>query len=334
MAGRASGILVGDVGGTRTRLALHGRAGAPPRAEAVYSSRDHATLEEIIDGFLATAKGPRPAVAVIGVAGPVRGGVATITNLPWRLEQRALAKRLGIADVVLLNDLAVAARGCLELEDDALVPLTKARPERRGEHLAVIAAGTGLGEAYLVWAGDRHVAVPTEGGHGDFAPQSAIEIELWHFLQKRFPDHVSYERIVSGDGLGALYDFFLSRGPREPRAVTRRLCDGDRNAAIAELGLSRSFRPAALAVDLFASIYGAEAGNMVLRELAVGGVFVAGNIARRIVPERRETFLAAFRRKGRFSALLAEVPVAVVTDPFVGVLGALASARDLRKARR
>ncbi len=334
MAAGGTGILVGDVGGTRTRLALYGRSTAAPRAEAVYSSRDHAGLEEIVDAFLASSKAKRPAVAVIGIAGPVRGGVAVVTNLPWRLDERALARHLGIPQVVLLNDLAVAARGCLELPDDAQIPLTASRPAKRGDHLAVIAAGTGLGEAFLVWAGDRHVAVPTEGGHGDFAPQSPIEIELWHFLQKRYPDHVSYERIVSGDGLGALYDFFLSRGPREPRTVTRRLCDGDRNAAIAELGLTRAFRPATLAVDLFASIYGAEAGNMALRQLAIGGVFVAGNIAQRIVPDRRAIFLAAFRRKGRFSALLGEIPIAVVTDPMVGVLGAIAVARDLRKAKR
>jgi glucokinase len=332
MAVRGPSLLVGDLGGTRTRLAIYGRKAKAPHAEAVFSSRDHAGLEEIVRAFLASAGASPPAAAVVGVAGPVRAGVAVVTNLPWRLDQHRLSRALGIPRFVLLNDLAVAARGCLELPDEALVPLTPARPAPRGRHAAVIAAGTGLGEAYLVWDGVRHVAVPTEGGHADYAPQSPLEIELWHFLSKRYPEHVSYERIVSGDGLGALYDFFLSRGPREPRAVTRRLAEGDRNAAIAELGLARSFRPAALAVDLFTSIYGAEAGNMALRELTLGGVFVAGNIARRIVPERRELFLAAFRRKGRFAGLLSEVPVAVVTDPFVGVLGALAVARELTNA--
>ena len=140
---------------------------------------------------------------------------------------------------------------------------------------------------------------------------------------------VSTERIVSGNGLGALYDFFASRGGREPRAVAKRLAQDNRNAVISELGLARQHRPAALAVDLFASIYGAEAGNLALHELSLGGVFVTGNIGRRIVPARAEIFLDAFRKKGRFSALLAEVPVAVVTDPLVGVQGALAMARDL-----
>lgn len=333
MAARRPGFLVGDVGGTRTRLAVYTRTGRTPMAEAVFSSREYVSLEPVITSFLDSVAAPKPTIAVIGVAGPVRAGVATVTNLPWRLDERVLARHLAIPRFVLLNDLAIAARGCLELPGDAVIPLTSTRPAPRGQHLAVLAAGTGLGEAYLVWAGDRHLAVPTEGGHCEFAPQNALEIELWHFLSKRYPEHVSYERIVSGDGLGALYDFFLSRGAREPRAVTKRLREGDRNAAIAELGLAHASRPAALAVDLFASIYGAEAGNMALRQLTLGGVFVAGNIARKLVPERRELFLAAFCRKGRFAGLLSKIPVAVVTDSLVGVRGALAVARELTQPK-
>jgi glucokinase len=210
-----------------------------------------------------------------------------------------------------------------------VLPLGDKRPVLRGYHLAVIAAGTGLGQALLIWDGTKHIVVPTEGGHTDFAARNPLEVELWQFLSNRYPDHVSYERVLSGDGLGALYDFFASRAGREPRQITRRLLQDDRNAVIAELGLSRTYRPAAKAVDMFASIYGAEAGNLVLKQLALGGVFVAGNIARHIVPARQEIFLDAFRRKGRFSALMGEIPVAVVTDPLVGVRGALAIAKDL-----
>ena len=321
--------LVGDVGGTRTRLALYASTGRAPLAEAVLPSREHATFEEIAERFLAASSFPHPEAAVIGVAGPVRDRTAAVTNLPWKIEERVLVRRLGIPHVRLHNDLVVGARGCLEVGARDLEVLTDKPPSKKGQHLGVLAAGTGLGEARLVWTGDRYLPLATEGGHCDFAPRSALELELWSFLSARFPDHVSYERVVSGDGLGALYDFFLSRGGREPRAVAKRLAEGDRNAVIAELGLARTHKPAALAVDLFARIYGAEASNVALRELALGGVYVIGNIGHRIVPARREIFLEGFLHKGRFSELLATIPIAVVTDPLVGLRGALAMAREM-----
>jgi glucokinase len=323
-----STLLVGDLGGTSTRLALHERKGRRLVAEAVIPSREHATFDEIALAFLASACAPLPDVVVLGVAGPVQGGAARVTNLPWRLDERALERRLAVREVVLVNDLVASAVGCLHMPASKIVPLTEARPAPRGRNVAVIAAGTGLGEARLAWDGARHLPLGSEGGHADFAPRTPIEVELWHFLLGRHPDHVSYERIVSGDGLGALYDFFASRTRRVPRSIEKRLAEGDRNQAIAELGLARAYRPAALAVDLFASIYGAEAGNLALRELALGGVFVVGNIARSLVPERRDVFLEAFRKKGRFASMLANIPVAVVTDPMVGVRGALAIAEE------
>jgi glucokinase len=260
----------------------------------------------------------------------VRAGTASITNLPWKLDERVLARRLRIPRVALANDLVVGARGCLEMRPSEMELLTAAAPAKKGAHLGVIAAGTGLGEARLVWAGGRYHALPTEGGHTDFAPRSPLEVDLYRFLAERHPDHVSYERVVSGAGLGALYDFFAAREGHKPdREVTHRLETGDRNAAIAELGLAGTHRPAALAVDLFARIYGAEAGNVALRELALGGIYVIGNIGRVILPARREIFLEGFLAKGRFRDLLATVPVAVVTDPLVGLRGALAMAREL-----
>jgi glucokinase len=325
----ASSILVGDIGGTRTRLSLYDSRGKSLLYEAVLPSREHATFDEIALRFLSSSTHPHPAVAVLGVAGPIRDRVATVTNLPWRLDETKLARSLSIPVVVLANDLVVAARGCLHLPSDVTLPLTDAKPIR-GHHMAVIAAGTGLGEARLVWDGSKHLVLPTEGGHADFAPRTPIEIEVLQFLAQRFPDHVSYERVLSGDGLGALYDFFAARArSREPKDIARRLAEGDRNAAIAELGLSRAHRPAAQAVDLFATIYGAEAGNLALKELALGGVFVAGNIGRHIVPARSELFLEGFRKKGRFAKLMSSIPVVVVTDPLVGVHGALAMAKDL-----
>jgi glucokinase len=193
----------------------------------------------------------------------------------------------------------------------------------------VIAAGTGLGEARLVWCGDRYLVLPTEGGHTDYAPRSPLEGELWQFLSKRFPDHVSYERVLSGAGLGAIYEFFVARCGSESPEVAAALAEGDRNARIAELGLAGKDDSARDAVDLFAFIYGAEAGNIALRELALGGVYVTGNIGHTILPSRREQFLEGFLRKGRFAGLLSTIPIAIVADPFVGLRGALALAREL-----
>lgn len=325
----AISLLVGDIGGTNTRLALYNGAGTRALAEAVFPSREHQSFEEIALAFLARTRAPHPGVAVLGIAGPIKDRIATVTNLPWRLAEAELAKRLKIPRVLLVNDLVVSARGCLTLPADAMIALTPKLPRPKGSHVAVIAAGTGLGEARLIWTGERHLALATEGGHCDFAPRTPLQVELWQFLTARHPDHVSYERVLSGAGLGALFDFFVSRGGRMTRAVERRLAQGDRNAAITELGLSRSFRPAARAVDLFAEIYGAQAGNLALRELSLGGVYVAGNIARHIVPARRELFMNGFVQKGRLAALLDEVPVAVVSDPLVGVRGALAIAKDI-----
>ncbi len=323
----AATLLVGDVGGTRTRLALYDRAGHELLTETVMPSRDHASFEDIARPFLASSGAGHPAAAVIGIAGPVRDGLAKVTNLPWILEEKAIAQKLGVDRVRLVNDLVGVAVGCLHAPAKDLVVLSRDEPQPKGNHVAVIAAGTGLGEARLLWTGAEHMPFGSEGGHVDFAPRTPLEMELWHFLAGRFPDHVSYERIVSGAGLGALYDFFASRAARVPRSIEKRLAEGDRNQIIAELGLGRTFRPAAKAVDLFATIYGAAAGNLALRELAVGGVFVAGNIARNIVPQRRDLFMDAFLKKGRFAGLLASIPVAVVTDPMVGVRGALALAR-------
>lgn len=325
-------ILVGDIGGTNTRLRLTDVTGRRVVAERVYPSRDFASFEDVARPFLAKSDAPHPSAAVVGIAGPVANGRAKVTNLPWVLDERALAKHLKIDRFVLRNDLVVVARGCLAARGDALMPITERAPSPKGKSCAVLAAGTGLGEAKLLWDGERHLAFATEGGHGDFAPQSPLEIELWHFLKERYPDHVSYERVISGDGLGALFDFFAARGGREPASVRAKLLEPDRNAAIAELGLAGAHRPAARAVDLFATIYGAEAGNMALRELAFGGVFLAGNIAKHIVSARRELFLQAFLRKGRFAELLSGVPVAIVTDPFVGVRGATAIAKELLSA--
>jgi glucokinase len=321
-------LLVGDVGGTRTRLALYARGARRPLAQTIEESAAHTGLASAALPFLAQ-HGAEPVAAVFGVAGPVKGRAASITNLPWKLDERALARSLGIPRVGLANDLVVSARGCLELRPSDMELLTAERPAKKGLTIGVLAAGTGLGEARLVWAGGRYHALPTEGGHTDFAPRSPIEVELLQFLFERYPDHVSYERVVSGAGLGAIYDFFVAREGKGPDPLAARLAVGDRNAIIADLGLSREDRLAALAVDLFVRIYGAEASNVALRELALGGVYIVGNIGHSLVPARRALFLEGFLAKGRFRELLSGVPIAVVKDPLVGLRGALAMAEEL-----
>lgn len=321
-------FLVGDVGGTNTRLAIYGAAGKAPIAEAVLASREHTTFEGAVKRFLDDAGAAPPSIAVFAVAAPIVKGTATFTNLAWHLDERALARRLGLGTVRLINDLAASARGCLLTPPSSVIALTEARPARRGLNLAVIAAGTGLGQARLIWTGTEHLALPTEGGHRDFAPRNALEIELLQFLLRRYEDHVSYERVVSGMGIGNLFDFFVARGGAPvPSALADRLAGEDRNAVITEIGLARAYPPAERAVDLFAAIYGAEAGNLALGELALGGVYVTGTIAHHILPARRDIFVDAFRAKGRFHALLSTLPIAVVTDPLVNRRGALAVAR-------
>jgi glucokinase len=308
-------ILVGDIGGTNARFALiEGAQTAPIRTQSL-DSRAHEFL------------GPNPPpihTATLGVAGPVVDNRCTATNLPWVVDGDALGRAFGIERVTLLNDLVALAFGALHAPREKLHVLQGNEPPARdGATVAVLAAGTGLGEAALVWSGQRHVALATEGGHSDFAPRDDIEIELLRFLRARF-GRVSYERVLSGRGFGSLYDFFREvKGITEPPAVTAAIAAAaDRNAAISKRGRAGESEACARAVDLFASIYGAEAGNLALKTLATGGVFVAGGIAASMLPLlEKGPFLKSFREKGRFSSLMEKIPVAVVLDSSIGLAG-------------
>ncbi len=318
-------VLVGDIGGTHARLSLRGPGGRHVRTE-VFESRRYPSLEAVVGEFLGSAR-PKPHVhaAAFGVAGPVVKGRCVATNLPWVIDERVLARRLSIKRVTLLNDLVALALGALEVRKAKLHPLSDAgAPKKRGANVAVLAAGTGLGEAMLMWDGARFVPSATEGGHADFAPRDDLEIELFHFLRERF-GHVSWERVLSGAGLGNVYDFFVrAKGLVELPENALTIADAaDRNAAIAELGTGRKSEAASRALRLFASVYGAEAGNLALKTLAVGGVYICGNIAARMVGVLDEGgFRRAFVDKGRFGPLMETIPVAVVLDSDVGLAGA------------
>jgi glucokinase len=304
-------ILAGDTGGTKTVLALFESDGKPVR-EQVFPCAEFHSLEAIVDSF---APGPVEG-ACFGVAGPVVGGSATITNLPWVIDERVLSAQLGGVPVKLLNDLQATALGTLSLPPEGFLVL-----QAEGAHsvlgtIAVIAPGTGLGEATLVHDGRRYLPLPSEGGHADWAPGSDEELELWRFLHERHGGHVSVERVLCGNGLGEIYDFYR-------RAAPELAYLGDRNAAIAKAGLAGTDPHAARALALFAELIGAEAGNLALRGLATGGVVIGGGIPPKILPALQSgRLLARFADKGRFSPWMKTLGVRVTLEPRAALLGA------------
>jgi glucokinase len=315
-------ILAGDVGGTKTRLALYDPADAPraPRLERRLESRAYPSLEALIRDFLPAATAPSR--AVLGVAGPVVEQRVVATSLPWPIEAPALSAALGGTRVVLLNDLEATAWGLPLLRGEEIAWLQPGAPARGNR--ALIAAGTGLGEAILVADGAAWRPTASEGGHADFAPRDALEDELLRWLRERH-GRVSYERILSGPGLADLYRFLAAtgRGTASPEVAARFAQAEDPGAIVSAAALDGSCARARLALERFVSIYGAEAGNLALKALAVGGVYLGGGIAPRILPVLGSgAFLAAFAAKGRLSAMLAGVPVAVVRDDHAALWGA------------
>jgi glucokinase len=319
-------LLAGDVGGTKTVVALFEEADAGPRLvrDATFSSKDHGALEQILEKFLSA--GPRPTLraACFGVAGAVINGESRTTNLPWHLSERNLALALSAPRVKLLNDLEAMAYGMLFLPPTELKVLNAGgQPAGRG-HIAVIAAGTGLGEAMLYWDGSHHHPLASEGGHADYAPQTEQQVELLRYLWTKFGEHISYERILSGPGFHTLYLFLRDRGyyPETPQ-MAQRLSGGDPSATIAQVGLAGEDPLCVATLDLFASIYGAEAGNLALKCVAVGGVFVGGGIAPKILPAlEKGAFLQGFFTKGRFRPLMERLPVCVALNPRAPLIGA------------
>jgi glucokinase len=316
-------LLAGDVGGTKTALALFEKTAGGLRLvrEETLPSRDFASLEAAIEQFLAA--GPRPALEALclGVAGPVVEGRSVATNLPWVIDERALAVSIPAAKVRLLNDLEAAAHGVLALPGAELHTLQAGTP-RRG-HQVLIAAGTGLGEALVVQDGERRIVIASEGGHADFAPRDDLEEDLLRFLRKEF-GRVSLERIVSGPGLVNVYRFLRDTSwARESAEVAERMRADDPAVVVSEMALSGRDPLCVKALDVFVSIYGAEAGNLALKAMAVGGVFVGGGIAPRILSRLTAGgFVAAFRDKGRLAALMETIPIRVVLDARAPLLGA------------
>lgn len=315
-------LLAGDVGGTKTLFRLC-KAGGGVLAERRYDSAAFASLEQAVAGFLSDFPALPIAAACFGVAGPVQGGRANITNLPWQIEETSIATKFRIPRVRLVNDFQAVAYGIEALESQDLATL-QAGSAQDGGVRAVIGAGTGLGEGFMVWQGGHYAAFPSEGSHADFAPADALQIELLRYLFARY-GHVSYERLVSGPGLVNIFEFLChSRGQPATAELQAAMQAGDPAAAISDYALSGKDDLAVAALSLFARIYGAEAGNLALKVLARGGVYIAGGIAAQIMGKLADgEFLSAFADKGRFAGLLKDIPVHVVLNTKVGLLGAV-----------
>jgi glucokinase len=323
MGGRRTGvILAGDIGGTHTRLAaietLKGKFNI--LVEEIYPSREVSSLESALRKFL--SKHPHSvAKACFGVAGPIQDGRCEATNLPWVIDSKKLALELNLPRVGLINDLEAIAYGIAVLDAKDFEILNQGARDARGNR-AVIAAGTGLGEAVLYWDGKEERPFASEGGHVDFAPRNQLEMDLLNYLLKRY-SRVSAERVISGPGLLAIYQFLRDTGrAEEPGWLVERMRHEDPPAVITENGLAGKSRLCMEALDLFVSLYGAEAGNMALKVMATGGVYLGGGIAPKIIEKLRDSvFMNAFTSKGRLKPLVQAIPVRVILNPKVGLLG-------------
>lgn len=354
-------ILAGDIGGTKTNLALFDwkTERVEPERQRTFYSKDYASFDDILAEFLKPPElkseegsadealsdspgGERPRraldppcidAACFGVAGPVIQNRCETTNLPWIVDGPALATKFNLPRVRLLNDLEATAHGLLVLRPDEAEVLNAGSPPQARTTLALIAAGTGLGESILFWHGGRYHPMASEGGHTDFSPNSDLEIELLRYLRINYL-HVSWERILSGPGLVNIYEFLRHHKKNEPTWVAERLKTGDPAAVIAEIGLSKGAEICVQTLDLFTSLYGAEAGNLALKALSLSGLYIGGGIGPKLLPALKEGgFMRAFISKGRYKRLMSTIPVRVIMNQQTALLGAAsAAARMLQEA--
>jgi glucokinase len=319
-------IIAGDIGGTKTVIALYERTteGLRQSAERVFASADYGSLEAVLGEFLSSQGAVHLENACFGLPGVVIEGRVHTTNLTWEVSESALQAALKCR-VKLLNDLQTTAFGVRYLAPSELEVLNHGVSPRHKGNVAVIAAGTGLGEAFLCFDGSQHHPMASEGGHSDFAPRNEREIELLRYLQKRFGNHISNERVLSGPGFYNIYCFLRDTGfAPEPQWLHDQLAaGGDHSAIISEAGLAGKSPLCEETLEIFAELYGAEAGNVALRCLAVGGVFVAGGIAPKLIKVLRNgKFMQAFVDKGRMNGVLREIEVSVALNPHAPLIGA------------
>lgn len=331
-------ILAGDIGGTKTALTLYEYGDERLRQihEATFLSAKYPALETLLVKFLAGQESATLQAACFGVAGPVLDGRCNATNLPWMIEVSTLAELLHLpaAQVKLLNDLEAAAFGMLHLAPDEFAVLNRGLQPPRSGNIAVIAAGTGLGEAILIWDGSRFHAMATEGGHTSFAPVDDLQVALLMDLRRQFGGHVSFERVLSGPGLVNIYTFLRRhRHTAEPAWLTKALQVGDPAPIISRYGVSGDDPVCREAIELFASIYGSEAGNLTLKCMGLGGVLIGGGIAPQILSVLQNgEFMRQFMDKGRFGDMLQGIEVKVALNPRAPLLGAAYTAAAMVSA--
>ena len=323
-------ILAGDIGGTKTNLAFfesNGSEVGPIIKQRTFRSADYDSLETILKEFVGDPE--LITNACFGIAAPVVQGHAKTPNLNWTVNAESLAQVLEIDRVGLINDLEATARGISTLNDSQLLTLNAGDPKRGGDR-ALIAAGTGLGVAGIFFRDGEYEFIPSEGGHVDFAPRTELEIELLRYLMEKFAGHVSYERVLSGPGFLNLYYFLRDRKyAEEPAWLSHEIESGNKAAVIAKAALTNKSELAVKALDMFVSIYGAMAGNLALLMMSMGGLYVGGGIAPKILEKLKDgTFMRAFSCKGRFSSLLAGFPVYVILDDKTALFGAARGALD------
>jgi glucokinase len=315
-------ILAGDIGGTNSRLAFFDVKNGKFEliSSKIFPSRDYSGFDEIVKEYVNTS-GAHPTSACFGIPGPVTNGRVEVSNLPWIIEAKRLADELKIRKAILLNDLEAAGWGIGAVAPDRLVSLNQGGSIPGNQVL--VSPGTGLGEGAIYWDGKRHHVFGSEGGHCDFAPLNDIQIEMLNYLCKRF-DHVSYERVLSGPGLVNIFEFLRDTGKgKPPDWLVAEMVESDAARAISEAGMTGKCPMCEQALEIFVSIFGAEAGNCALKMKAVGGVFLGGGIAPKILPKlATSNFLQAFLEKGRLRRLMEIIPIKVVIDDKLGLLGA------------
>ena len=324
-------FLVGDIGGTKTNIAvLEEDNGNNKRFKYIFEksfhSKDYDSLITIVKNFVGTCHGMPLKSACFGVAGPVKDGLCDATNLPWLVDSRKIAEVLSIdsSQVFLLNDLQAAAYGIEILEEkeekDVFI-LNKGIPQKHG-NMCLISAGTGLGESIIFFDGKNYIPSASEGGHTDFAPRNKIEIDLLNYLINKY-GRISYERILSGPGLLNIYNFFKDTTYQNtPSWLQERFKKEDPSAVISDVGMSKKDECCEKALELFISVYGAEAGNLALTSLSTGGVFIGGGIAPKLLNKIKEgSFMQAFTHKGRLSVMVSQMPVKVILNDKIPLLG-------------
>lgn len=315
-------ILAGDIGGTKTWLALFEDVKTRKIVKHVkYPSQNYSSLEEIIKEFLSDIPSP-PSYACFGVAGPVEKGTSRVTNLPWVIDAKKMASSLHIDQIFLINDLEANAWGIRCLHEDELYVILEGKKDNIGNQ-ALISAGTGLGEAGLYFNGKEHIPFASEGGHCNFAPSDEEELEIWRYFYKLY-GHVSFERLLCGKGLVNLYNFYLQLHKKEEAfEVKEQMKQQDPAQVIYEYALSKKCEMCEKAVRKFLSIYGSESGNVALKFLALGGIYIGGGIAPKMLEMMKEgDFLKSFIDKGRFDKLLSTIRIQVIMNPHTALLGA------------